>query len=143
MATVAVLTGRRVNWRRLRRRLAAAGYPTTGQARLRVAQPDGRGVVHAARTDLAGLPDRAARSARQLLGVPARDGLTCSFDGPAAVSEEWSTVVAIARAVAAEVPLAVLDDLVDTAYLVHPGRGLVGPDEYRGMPEPRSFWRWR
>lgn len=139
MATVAVLTGRRVNWRRLRRRLAAAGYTTTDR---RVAQGNGRGAVDLARTDLAGLPDRAARSARQLLGVPPRDGVSCSFAGPAAPSEEWSTVVALARAVAADVPLAVLDDLVDTAYLVHPGIGLLGPDEYRSIPEPRPFWRW-
>ena len=39
-------------------------------------------------------------------------------------------MVVVARAVAADVPLAVVDDLIGTAYLVHPGRGLVGPEEY-------------
>jgi hypothetical protein len=142
MATVVVLTGRRVNWRRLRRRLAGRGYATdTGEVGLRVSR-DGRGVVDAVRTDLAGVPARVAATATQLLGVRPRDGLTCSFVGPAAVSDEWATVVALARAVAADVPLAVLDDLVDTTYLVHPGRGLVGPDEYGSIPAPRSFWRW-
>jgi hypothetical protein len=132
-SVVAVLTAWHVDWRRLRRRLTRAGYTTfTGDGTLRVSR-DGRGVVRAVRTDAADLPERATRSARQLLGLPPRDGLTCSFEGPIGPSEEWATVVVVARAVAADVPLAVLDDLVDTAYLVHPDRGLIGPDEYEPL----------
>ncbi len=140
MGTVVVLTTVRLNWRRLRRRLDRAGYAIfVGTAMVRVSR-DGRGVVETTGIDLARLPDRVTRSAWQLLGSPPRDGLTCSFAGPdddstervdPVDSEEWQTVVAIARAVAAEVPLALVDDLAGTTYLVHPGRGLVGPEEYQ------------
>jgi hypothetical protein len=48
-------------------------------------------------------------------------------------SDCWPTVVDIARAVAAEVPLAVLDDHCGTTYLVHAVRGLIAPEEYEQM----------
>ena len=131
MGTVVVLTTERLNWRRLRRRLDRAGYATViDSATVRVSR-DGRGVVDVAGVELARLPDPVTRSAWQLLGNRPTDGLVCSFAGPGADSEEWATVVTLARAVAAEVPLTVVDDLAGTAYLVHPGRGLVGPDEYQ------------
>jgi hypothetical protein len=132
MTTVTVLAGRRISRRRLRRRLARSGYATFGEEPLRISH-DGRGVIQAAAADPDDLPERVTESARQLLGIPARYGLTCSFAGPAGGTEEWTTVVAVARAVAADVPLAVLDDLRGTAYLVHPERGLVGPEEYEPL----------
>jgi hypothetical protein len=86
--------------------------------------------VDASECDLAQLPARRAESARKLLGGAARGGLVCSFEGPVTPSESWTVVVDIARAVAADVPLAVLDDHAGTTYLVHPKLGLVAPSEY-------------
>ena len=129
MITAVVLTGRRISRRRLRRRLASAGYAALGDEPLHVSR-NGRGIIEVAAVDPAGLPERAAGSARQLLGMSPRYGLLCSFAGEAGATEEWATMVAVARAVAADVPLAVVDDLIGTAYLVHPGRGLIGPEEY-------------
>jgi hypothetical protein len=126
-----VLTSARVNQRRVRRRLTRAGYAVAGEAGSVRVSRHGRGdEVDATVCDLARLPDRAIASATRLLGLPPRDGITCSFDGRAGESDAWSTVVGIARAVAAEVPLAVLDDHAGTTYLVHPHRGLIGPEEY-------------
>jgi len=127
-----VLATVRLNWRRLRRRLDRAGYATfPGPDTVRVSR-DGRGVVETAGVDPARLPEQVTRSAWRLFGSPPRDGLTCSFADPAGSSESWHTVIALARAVAAEVPLAVVDDLAGTTYLVHPEQGLVLPPERPG-----------
>jgi hypothetical protein len=70
--------------------------------------------------------------------------VTCSFEGPVGSSDSWPTVVDIACAIAAEVPLAVLDDHAGTAYLVNTKRGLIGPDEYeqmQGRPTTADFFR--
>jgi hypothetical protein len=139
MAMVTVLTTAPINLRKVDRRLARAGYTVTAMAGgVLVSRHDARDAVDIAVSNVADLPGSAIDSARRLLGLSPRSAISCSFEGPAGRSEAWSTVIGIARAVAAEVPLAVLDDHLGTTYLVHPGRGLIGPAEYetvrRGMP---------
>ena len=135
MTTVTVLTSRRIDPGRLDRRLARAGYTTTaGAGGVRIHRPADASGVDATMPDIDDLPDAMRSAACELFGGPPRCALACSFDGPAAPSDDWATVVDIARAVAADVPLAVLDDHAGTTYLVHPKRGLVGPDEYRAIP---------
>jgi hypothetical protein len=90
-------------------------------------------VVDTAPCDPDRLPDRIIAAAGELLGLRPRGGIACSFDGPPGESDSWPTVVDIAKAVAAEVPLAVLDDHAGTTYLVHPGRGLIGPAEIEAV----------
>jgi hypothetical protein len=114
-----ILAATRINAKKVARRLERAGRPVTAVS------------LTAAR--IADLPVDTAEVAERLLGLPPRAGLTCAYDGAAG----WAAVVEIARAVAAEVPLAVVDDLAGTTYLVHAERGLIPPDEYerqRGRP---------
>jgi hypothetical protein len=130
VATVTVLTAARIDVGRLQRRLARAGYDTVADAdSLRICRPDRRMPVDARVSDPSELPPDILDSARRLLGRRPRWRLTCSFDGPAHTSEAWGTVVDTACAVAANVPLAVLDDLAGAVYLVHPNRGLVRPQD--------------
>jgi hypothetical protein len=126
MLTIWILTTRRIDWRRVERRLTRDGYRTTPTT---VSPADQRTTVTVAVPDLATLPAQVVDSARQLLGVNPRHSIACTFETPAA----WPAVVDIARAVAADAPITVLDDHAGTAYLVHPERGLVGPDEYRAV----------
>lgn len=142
MAAVTVLAAVKINQRRVARRLERAGCTVT---------PSGSGLV----VSRAGGPDvevapagrlrtDSADAARELLGGPARTGLTCRFDGPAGEGDAWPVVVDVARAVAAEVPLAVLDDHAGTVFLVHGERGLVDPGEYermRGRPSTSDIMR--
>jgi hypothetical protein len=126
MLTVWVLTTRRIDWHRVERRLTRDGYRTTQTT---VAPADQHTTVTVAVPDLATLPTRVVDSARQLLGVNPRHSIACAFETPAA----WPTVVDIARAVAADAPITVLDDHAGTTYLVHPKRGLIGPEEYEAV----------
>jgi hypothetical protein len=139
VATVTVLTAASLNMRKVERRLSAAGYTVAAEAGgIRFSRHGPRDAVDTAACNVGDLPNSAIDSARQLLGLSPRNGIICAFDGPAGQSPAWTTVIDVARAVAAEVPLAVLDDHAGTTYLVHPGRGLIGPAEYetvrRGMP---------
>jgi hypothetical protein len=134
---VTVLTAFPIKRRKLARRLIRGGYECAATAtELRVWQKDGHGAVTvllpAART-VTDLPDSVAESATQLLGLAPRHGIACGFDGVMGQSPEWLTVIDIACAVAADTPLAVLDDHAGTVYLIHPGRGLIGPEEYRRL----------
>ena len=125
-----VLAAAQIRMRKVEKRLAAAGCAVTADAGGTHVSRHGRwDVVDTSPCDPDTLPDRIIAAARELLGLRPRSGLACSFDGPPGESDSWTTVVDIARAVAAEVPLAVLDDHAGTTYLVHPGRGLIAPTE--------------
>jgi hypothetical protein len=146
VATVTVLAAAHINQQKVQRTLAKAGYATDVEAgRVRVARHGRWDAVDTEPLNLAELPDQRGASARRLLGLRPRDGVTCSFEGDAGTSDSWPTVVDIARAVAAHVPLAVLDDHAGTTYLVHPDRGLIGPQEYRAAQRstPGSDLLWR
>jgi hypothetical protein len=145
MTAVTVLAAAKINQRKLERRLVRAGYAVA---------PDDGGVqvsrhgrwdvatITAARP--AGLSSDSVAAARRLLGISPRAGVTCSFEGSAGLSDSWPTVLDIARAIAADVPLAVLDDHSGTTYLVHAKRGLIPPEEYervRGRPTTADFLR--
>jgi hypothetical protein len=139
MATVTVLAAAHINHRKVYRRLAGAGYAVAEDLDgVRVSRHGRWDAVDTSLSRLGDLPDRVIQSAKPLLGFAPRDGITCSFDGPAHESDAWPTVVDIARAVAASVPLAVLDDHVGTSYLVHPGRGLIEPAEYDAVRRTTS-----
>lgn len=126
MARVTILTGRRIDWRKVERRLTRSGYVTTQTT---VASEAQRITVTVAVPDLATLPAQVLNSARQLLGVNPKHAIACTFGADPA----WPVVVDIARAVAADAPITVLNDHAGTAYLVHPKRGLIGPEEYRAV----------
>jgi hypothetical protein len=130
VATATLLAAARFDGREIERRLARAGYVTwLTPDGLRVRRKDQHGAVTASATRLADPPDVIIDPAGQLLGSPPRTGLTCSSDGSPGLSDAWPTVVDIARAVAAEVPLTVLDDHAGTTCLVHPQRGPIRPEE--------------
>lgn len=133
MVRATILTTRRIDWRKVERRLTHDGYLTTHNT---VSRADRRATVSVAVPDLAALPDRVVDSARQLLGVNPKHAIACTFETPQAQQETqsaWPTVVDIARAVAADAPITVLDDHAGTTYLVHPKRGLIGPEEYEAV----------
>jgi hypothetical protein len=129
MVRATILTTRRIDWRRVERRLTPDGYLTTQNS---VSRSDGRAAVSVAVPDLAALPDRVVDSARRLLGVKPKHAIACTFETPE-TQPAWPTVVDIARAVAADAPITVLDDHAGTTYLVHPKRGLIGPEEYEAV----------
>ena len=136
---VTVLAGVGINRRKLRRRLVRAGYQTAWVGNTLSVSPDiGQGTVSITTLTVSELPEGVAESARELLGFRPRDGITCGFDGRPGESVAWPTVIDVARAVAAQVPLAVLDDHAGTLYLIHPGRGLIGPEEYRKLRSRNS-----
>jgi hypothetical protein len=124
--TIWILTTRRIDWRKVERRLGRDGYLTTADT---VSRADQQITVTVTRPDLAALPTQVIDSARQLLGVNPKHTIACTFE----TQETWPTVVDIARAVAADAPITVLDDHAGTTYLVHPKRGLIGPDEYEAV----------
>jgi len=127
---VTVLAAAQIRMRKVEKRLAVAGCTVTADADGTHVSRHGRwDVVDTTPCDPDTLPDHTIAAASELLGLRPRGGLACSFDGPPEESDSWPTVVDIARAVAAEVPLAVLDDHAGTTYLVHPDRGLIGPAE--------------
>jgi hypothetical protein len=131
VTTVTVLTAAPVNLRKVERRLAQAGYVAAAEAgTVRISRHGRWDAVYTTVFNAARLPDRALQSARQLLGPAPRIAVECSFDDELGQSDAWTTAVDIARAIATEVPLAVLDDHAGTTYLVHPVRGLVSPEEY-------------
>jgi hypothetical protein len=133
MAMVTVLAVREINRRKVHQRLTRAGYATVAAGgSVRISRHGRWDAVDTYVADATDLPPDARDSAKQLLGLAPSNGITCSFEGEAGRSDAWTTVVDIARAVAAEVPLAVLDDPSGTTYLVHPGRGLIGPEAYAG-----------
>jgi hypothetical protein len=134
MAIVSVLAAAHINHRKVRRWLARAGYAIVADAdRVSISRHGRWDVVDTGGPNLAGLPDSAVQSAKALLGFAPRDGITCSFEGEPRLSDSWPTVIDIARAVASNVPLAVLYDHAGTAYLVHPVRGLIEPAEYEAV----------
>jgi hypothetical protein len=145
MTAVTVLAAARINQRKLERRLVRSGYATVPHEHgLRVSRHGRWDAVTTTAPEMADLPGDSVDAARRLLGYPPRAGVTCSFEGAVGHSDSWPTVVDIARAVAAEVPLAVLDDHAGTRYLVHAVRGLIAPDEYeqvRGRPTTSDFLR--
>ena len=145
MTAVTVLTAAKINLRKVERRLVRAGYTTAPhQGGLRVSRHGRWDAVTTTVREMGDLPTDSHDAARRLLGFPPRTGMTCRFEGPAGRSDSWPTVVDIARAVAAEVPLAVLDDHAGTSYLVHSVRGLIAPEEYekmRGRPTTTDLLR--
>jgi hypothetical protein len=145
MTAVSVLTAARINRRRVDRRLARAGYTAVAQDDgVRVSRSGSGDAVTMSTAALADLPGPSLDAARRLLGLSPSSVVTCRFDGAVGQSEAWAMVVDIARAVAAEVPLAVLDDHAGTTYLIHAGRGLIPPEEYEqlaGTTRPTDFLR--
>jgi hypothetical protein len=131
MVRATILTTRRIDWRKVERRLTRDGYLTTQDTVSRTDQQiaDQQITVTVTRPDLAALPAQVVEAARHLLGVNPKHVIACTFEAQSA----WPTVVDIARAVAADAPIAVLDDHAGTTYLVHPKRGLVGPEEYQAV----------
>ena len=145
MTAVTILAGAKVSQRRVARRLLRAGYTlTTGDDSVLVSAETAPDAVTMSVQPLAEVPAGSAEAAGLLLGVAPRAALTCSFTGPPGRADSWPTVVGIARAVAAEVPLAVLDDSAGTRYLVDAKRGLIAPAEYeqvRGRPSTGELLR--
>ena len=135
----------RINRGKVERRLVRAGCAVVPQEGGWLVSRHGRwDVVTMTVAETRDLPGDSADPAWRLLGFPPRAGVTCAFDGPVERSDSWPTVVEIARAVAAEVPLAVLDDHAGTSYLVHAKHGLIAPAEYeqmRGRPTTSDFLR--
>jgi hypothetical protein len=131
MVRATILTTRRIDWRKVERRLTRDGYLTTRDTVSRTDQEIAgqQLTVTVTRPDLAALPAQVVEAARHLLGVNPKHSIACTFEAQSA----WPTVVDIARAVAADAPIAVLDDHAGTTYLVHPKRGLVGPEEYQAV----------
>ena len=149
MTAVTVMAAAKINKRKVRRRLLRAGYEVEPR-------DDGFTVSKRGRWDavtmtvrpIAEVPADRVDAAHRLLGFRPRAGVTCSFegpvDGPVDGADAWPTVVDVARALAAVVPLAVLDDHAGTTYLVNAARGLVPPAEYeqvRGRPTTSDFLR--
>jgi hypothetical protein len=126
MVRATILTTRRIDWRRVGRRLARDGYLTTEDT---VSRADQQVTVTVTRPDPAALPAQVVDSARHLLGVNPTHSIACAYEKESA----WPAVVDIARAVAADAPITVLDDHAGTTYLVHPKRGLIGPEEYEAV----------
>jgi hypothetical protein len=144
VTVVSVLSAARISQRKVERRLTRSGYTLAGEddAR-RVSRTDADAVeISAVRPDE--LTPVSMDAARQLMGHSPSTGVRCRFDGAAGTGDAWATVVDIARAVAAEVPLAVLDDHAGTTYLISPQRGLIPPEEYnqrQGPPAAADFLR--
>jgi hypothetical protein len=142
---VTVLTAFPINRRKLRRRLIRAGYDAVGDPdKLRIWRDGDRDAVDTSPCKTNDLSEMITELASQLMGFRPRDGITCGFEGLFGQSPAWPTVLAIARSVAADVPLAILDDHLGTLYLIHPSRGLIGPEEYsnlRSRPSTADFLR--
>jgi hypothetical protein len=131
MAVVTVLAARKINLRKVLQRLTREGYATVAAGGgVRISRHGRWDAVDTYMANVAELPLDVHGSAKELLGLAPSNGITCVFEGEAGRSDSWTSVVDIARAVAAEVPLAVLNDHSGTTYLVHPGRGLIGPEVY-------------
>ena len=144
MTTVTVLAAVKISQRKVARRLERAGCTVTPYAQGLLISKPGEPDVAINLLALTELRTDSAGDTQELLGSPARSGVRCRFDGPVAESPAWPAVVGIARAVAAEVPLAVLDDHAGTVSLVHTQRGLIDPAEYeqmRGKPSTSDLLR--
>jgi hypothetical protein len=134
MAAVTVLAASRIDQRKMQLRLTRMGCVTAASpGGLRVWRHSESFAVDTSVPNLDDLSEVMIDPAAQLLGSRPRGCLSCSFDGPADRSGAWNTVVDIARAVAAVVPLAVLDDHAGTSYLIHPTQGLIGPEQYEAI----------
>jgi hypothetical protein len=132
VATVTVLAAAHIKVRSVEQRLSEAGYDVAvAVGTVRVSRHGRWDAVDVTMASVGDLPDLIVDPAKRLLGLRPREAITCAFEGAAGTSDAWPTVVDIAKAVAAVVPLAVLDDHTGTTFLVHPGRGLIGPEEYR------------
>ncbi len=145
MATVNVLAADAIRWRKLHRRLTRAGYDVVGKgSELRISRGGDSDAVDTAPCKVDELSEIVVEPATQLIGFRPRDGVTCNFDGLLDEAPAWPTVIDIACAVAVDHPLAVLDDGFGTVYLIHPGRGLIGPGEYgeiQSRPSTADFLR--
>jgi hypothetical protein len=130
MTVVSVLTAARIGHRKVERQLGRAGYALVGdEGAVRVSR-SGADAVEMSPARLDELTPVSMDAARQMLGLQPWTGVRCQFDGAVGAGDAWGTVVDIARAVAAVVPLAVLDDHAGTTYLISAKRGLIPPDEY-------------
>jgi hypothetical protein len=139
MTTVTILVAAKITEKKLAQRLLRAGCTVEPHEEGLLVTPV---IVSVRGAD--DLPADTVEIAEQLLGLPPRIAVTCRFEGPVSQSPAWPTVVDIARAVAAEVPLAVLDDHTGISYLVHKVRGLIAPVEYekaRGRPPTNEVLR--
>ena len=145
MTAVTVLTAATINQRRVVRRLTKVGYATPAEGgQVQVSPAGGGATVTMTASRLTELPKESLDAARRVLGLQPWNGVICRFEGPLETSDAWPTVVDIARAVAAEVPLAVLDDHAGTTYLIHVKQGLIPPDDYNqviGNAKPNDFLR--
>lgn len=133
MTAVSVLTAANINLRKVMRQLERDGYSPVAHAGVIDV-----GAVSVAASRLDSLPSDRHDVARRMLGLRVWSGVDCRFDGPLGTGDAWTTVVDIARAVAAVVPLAVLDDHAGTSYLIHSKRGLVPPQEFNETHGPSS-----
>ncbi len=148
--TIWILTTRRIDWRKLERRLSRDGHLSAQDTSAQdtstqdtstqdtstqdtVSRADQQITVTVDRPDLAALPTHVIDSARRLLGVNPTHSIACTCETQSAGPAVPDIVVDIARAVAADAPITVLDDHAGTTYLVHPKRGLVGPEEYEAV----------
>jgi hypothetical protein len=135
MTVVSVLTAARINHRKVERQLTRAGFAVVGSRVSRLGDDD---AVEMSPARLGELTPVSMDAARQLLGLQPWIGVRCQFDGAVGTGDAWVTVVDIARAVAAVVPLAVLDDHAGTTYLISVKRGLIPPDEYNQKQGPSA-----
>jgi hypothetical protein len=134
MAVVSVLTAVGVDLRKIGSTLAGEGYDIAQDAAGYVISREARRIaVRDATRNLPDLSDRVIRSATELLGRAPRFRVDCVFDDTAEDRYGRAMAVQVAQAVAGHVPLAVFDDHAGTTSLVHPRRGLVGPEEYQAM----------
>jgi hypothetical protein len=138
MATVTVLTSGRLDLRKLERQLAREKYVTAPTADgLRITPIAGSPVDVRLVTDEE-LPEDLVSRAWEVIGRRPARCLVCVFDGPIGDSPAWASVIGIAQAVAAVMPLAVLDDHAGSTYLIHPARGLIRTGEVKGTRATRS-----
>ena len=126
MGTVTVLAGSTIDLRKLERQLARARYTTVRTAGgLRVSGDGEQSAVDASLTVGKQLTCEITKGVSELIGTRPTAGVTCVFEGAFTESAGRSTVVGIARALAAIAPLAVLRDDGGTLYLVNPKEGLI------------------
>jgi len=138
MTVVSVLSAARISRRKVERRLTRAGYTLAGEEGARQVSRAGGDAVEMSAVRPDELTPVSMDAARQLMGHGPSTGVRCRFDGGVGTGDAWVTVVDIARSVAAEVPLAVLDDHAGTTYLISPQRGLIPPEEYNRRQAPSA-----
>lgn len=134
MTAASVLSTRPAPLPRLVRSLKRAGFLAERSVAGVVAVRSGvRISVGEPTKDLGDLPESVLAGATRLLGRTPRWRTPCHLD-TAADAAGRHALVDVARGVAWCVPLGVLDDGSGTAHLVHPQRGLLGPEDLRPRP---------